>query len=126
MAAGVQQAAYVLARLQAHLEGPVLVGFDPAVMQAPTPALVIWEAFVSGKAKNRSAVDRHIDDARVAVEEFTTRLDQGSVLSDIVEPDVLNLAGAALLASGLTKDVGMLKRACVVVRVPDLHPTLPS
>lgn len=96
------------------------VSFDPTVLRTPAPALVVWEAFVSGKAKHRSAADPHIDDARVAVAEFASRLAEGDVLSDIDEPNVLNLAGAALLASGLTEDVALLTQACVVVRAPDL------
>jgi len=33
--------------------------------------------------------------------------------------EVLNLAGAALLAVGLTDEIAMLRRPCVVVCVPD-------
>jgi hypothetical protein len=34
--------------------------------------------------------------------------------------NVVNLAAAALLAAGLTDDVGLLRQPCVVVRAPDL------
>jgi hypothetical protein len=56
---------------------------------------------VSGKAKDRSATDPHIDDARRAVNEFRARLTSGKVWSDIDEPAVLTLTVAALLTSDL-------------------------
>jgi len=119
LALGVQQATYVLSRIAAGVHPRPVVAFDPAELIAGTADLVVWEAFVSGRAKNRDAVEPHIDDARVAVAEFEARLAAGAVASDVGDVEVLNLAGAALLAVGLTDEIAMLRRPCVVVRVPD-------
>ena len=119
LALGVQQAAYVFAGLAHHVAKRPQVSFDPALLDGPKTTLIVWEAFVSGKSKNRLATDAHVDDARVAVEEFQKRLARGVVRSDIDEPSVLNLAAAALLRSGLTTDVRLLTREAVVVRAPD-------
>jgi hypothetical protein len=122
LALGVQQAAYVFAGLARRVAKRPQVSFDPSQLGSVEATLVVWEAFVSGKAKNRAAVDPHVDDARVAVNEFSERLAQGVVNSDIDEASVLNLAGAALLASGLCTDLGLLTQASIVVRAPDYTP----
>ncbi|MGA3215767.1 MAG: hypothetical protein ABSD97_08790 [Acidimicrobiales bacterium] len=119
LALGVQQAAYVFAGLERRVANRPLVSFDPSHLDGAHATLVIWEAFVSAKSKNRAAVDPHIDDARIAVTEFRERLVRGVVHSDIDEHSVLNLAGAALLASGLSDDGRLLTQEAIVVRAPD-------
>jgi hypothetical protein len=119
LALGVQQDAYVFAGLARQVATRPRISFDPRQLDGSETTLVVWEAFVSAKAKNRAAVDPHVDDARVAVEEFLERLSNGLVHSDIDEPSVLNLAAAALLASGLSADVGLLTQEAIVVRAPD-------
>jgi hypothetical protein len=119
LALGVQQAAYVFGGMARRVVTQPRVSFDPAELSRAEATLVVWEAFVSGKAKNRAATDPNVDDARVAVNEFNDRLAQGMVHSDIAEPSVLNLAAAALLASGLSSDTALLSQASVVVRAPD-------
>lgn len=123
LAMGTQQAAYVFARLPKTLSEPVNVGFDPAILAGPR-SLVVWEAFVSAGAKNRAAVDPHVDDARVAATEFVDRLRAGRIQSDVDDggQPVLNLVAAGLLRAELTMDVGLLRQACIVVRAPDLQP----
>jgi hypothetical protein len=119
LALGIQQATYLLSAIATGVDGPLTVGFDPSALIAGTAELVVWEAFVSGKAKNRSSVDPNIDDARIAVLEFQRRAATGAVSSDVEDVDVLNLAGAALVAAGLTDNVALLTEPCVVVRAPD-------
>jgi hypothetical protein len=119
LALGVQQAAYIFAILARRVATRPRISFDPLHLNGPETTLVVREAFVSGNAKNRDAVDPHMDDARVAVNEFSKRRAQGVVHSDIDEPRVLNLAAGALLASGLTNDTDLLTQASVVVRAPD-------
>jgi hypothetical protein len=80
---------------------------------------MIWEAFVSNKAKNRDAENPHIDDARLAVMEFQRRAATGAMWSDVDEAAVLNLAAAGLIAAGLSSDIGLLRMPCVVVKPPD-------
>lgn len=120
LALGLQQSTFVLSAIAARVEIPPTVGVDCEALFAGTAQLVIWEAFVSGRAKNRRSVTPHIDDARSAVAEFQARVDSGSVHTDVDDVDVLSLAGAALLVSGLTDDITLLTRPCSVVRAPDL------
>lgn len=121
LAMAAQQMAYLLREIRSLVSVHPQVGFDPASLSARGPVLVLWEAFVSGMGKDRNAVDPHVADARAAVVEFCSRLDgPDRTMSDIDEPDVLSVAGAALLASGLSEDLTLLRQACVVVRAPDL------
>jgi len=119
LALGIQQAAYVLSGIALGIGRKVEVSFDPEALTAGTAQLLIWEAFVTGKAKNRSSLTPHVDDARAAVTELQLRFDRGSVSSDLADVDVLSLAATALLVSGLTDDAGLLTLPCVVVRAPD-------
>ena len=73
----------------------------------------IWEAFVSATSKGVS----HCDDAKKAVEEFYKRLRKESLTSDVHVIRPYSLAGAALVRSGLTKDVNFISRQCLVVKV---------
>lgn len=118
LAFGVQQAAYVLMRVADGLDQPAPAGFATSTLVDATPCLVVWEAFVSGPAKDRLAAEPHIADARAAATEFHRRLAAGSVSSDIAEPSVLNLAAAALIAAGFTQDTSLLRTPCVVVKAP--------
>ena len=113
LALGIQQSAYVFGALAERVRPRVT--FDPAALLCGEADLRVWEAFVSGKAKNRVALDPHIDDARIAVLEFRSRLSTGTLISDINESTVLNLVGAGLIASGLATDTQLLRTACVVV-----------
>lgn len=121
LAMGTQQAGYLLQQIAAAVLRPVVVSFDPAKLAEPS-VLRLWEAFVSGKAKDRAAADPRVDDARVAVAEFRRRFDAGAVTSDIDDSasGVLNLVAAGALAAGLTTDTALLSCPCVVVRAPDL------
>jgi len=114
LALGIQHAMYVFERIAAQ-EKP-RVTFDLDALMSGDADLLIWEAFVSGDAKNRAAANPHVDDARVAAQDFVRRIAKDKVTSDVVEPDVLNLAAACLLGAGLTSDVGLLKQSCIVVK----------
>lgn len=116
LALGIQQSAYVFTTLAVRVHPRVT--FDPSALMSGEANLLVWEAFVSGKSKNRAAADPHVDDARLAVLEFRRRLSTGTVGSDIDDTAVLNLAAAGLLASGLTDDTQLLHQPCVVVAPP--------
>jgi hypothetical protein len=126
LAFGIQQATYVLSGIARQVRARPSVSFDPTALLRGEADLVVWEAFVTGAAKNRQSSDPHVDDARAAVTEFRRRLAEGSVDSDIVESDVLSLAGAALLSAGLSDDVALLRESCIVVRAPDFVPATPA
>jgi len=121
LALGIHQATYLLAAVARRAPDVGLrVSFDPDDLVAGEPVLVAWEAFVTGRAKNRLAVNPHVDDARVAVAEFESRLAFGSVQSDVKDVSVLNLVAAGILAEGLSDDTDLLTVPCIVVRAPDL------
>lgn len=115
LAMGAQQTTYVFTRL-AERVGARRVTFLPEVLRSGEADLLVWEAFVTKDAKDRTSLDPHVDDARVAVQEFERRWRAGVMTSDIEEPLVVNLAAAGLLASGLTDDVSLLRMPCLVVR----------
>jgi hypothetical protein len=119
LALGVQQASYVLEAIRSRTNRSLRVGFDPAALTRGELDLCIWEAFVSGKAKNPASNDPHVADARSAAEEFHRRLAAGIVDSDIDDRAVLNLVAAGIIAAGLTDDVELLKQPCVVVKAPN-------
>jgi hypothetical protein len=118
-AMGAQQSAWLLREIARAMRTAPPVTFSLAEFAAHG-GLLIWEAFVSGAGKDRSAIDPHIDDARRAAAEFRSRLDEGVMGSDITDTVVFNVVGAALLAAGLSTDATLLSSPCTVVRVPDL------
>lgn len=119
---GIQQATYVLYRL-ATSGGPApATTLVPDDLRAGRAQLLIWEAFVSGKAKDRAADDPHISDARAAAMEFCRRWDAGRILSDLGPTRAISIAGLGLYVSGLTSDPAMLVVAPIVVIPPDFSP----
>ena len=121
LASGIQQMTYVLHRLAAETnEHPPATTLNPAELRSGDAQLLIWEAFVSGRAKNRSAAEPHISDARAAGQEFVRRWQSGSIHSDLGDADAISLAGLALVLSGLRTDLGVLATAPIVVRAPAL------
>jgi hypothetical protein len=73
--------------------------------------LFIWEAFVSGHAKSAT----HMDDASLALAAFQARDLQ--VPSDVPDEPAINLAAAALMATGWTIDPWEISGAGHVVAV---------
>ena len=116
LAIGAQQAAYVFSSLAMRVRPRV--SFDPQELLNRGADLLVWEAFVTGDAKSKGAPNDHIADAQSAVEEFVRRAESGRIESDITGSEVLNLAAAGILASGLSTDVSLLKTPCIVVKSP--------
>lgn len=121
LAYGLQQMTYLLHRLLTETnERPPPATLEPDDLRSGDAQLLIWEAFVSGRAKDRSAAEPHVSDARAAGREFARRWETGSVASDLGEADAISLAGLALVLSGLRADLGVLATAPIVVRAPAL------
>ena len=74
--------------------------------------LLLFEAFVSGKDKGET--DK--EDAEIAVGAFESAARNWPPQSAINETSVVNLLGAALVASGWDIDRGMLSEPCLVVK----------
>ncbi len=86
-----------------------------------TANLFIWEAFVSGEAKKLAAESSnpHLEDAKIAARTFWNALNEnGDIMIDkiVTAPQPFSLVGAALLRSGLTKDLGFLSQSCLVLK----------
>ena len=80
--------------------------------------IFLWEAFVTGAAKAAGAEeDGHTADARIACEEFAARLpDPTSGSVDEPAHAVRSLIGAAVLWSGWSEDLDLLRTKCLVVK----------
>jgi hypothetical protein len=74
--------------------------------------LLIWEAFVSSKAKGNT----HIEDSIIAVRKFAERLQCGTLQTDISVENPFSLVGASLLRSEISNDIGILKNQCLVLK----------
>ncbi len=111
---GLQQLLYVLEQVKADT---VHAGVDLAGFVAQKPGLYLWEAFIGKDAANR-AEGLHYMDAVTAVAAFGSlaHKHQLGLPEEQKEEAVLSLAGAALLRSGLSQDVGALKEQPLVIR----------
>lgn len=98
-------------KLKMNKQVPLKVTFDWNDFKRDNLNIFIWEAFVTGSAKGKS----HEDDAKIAAKSFW------EVYPDISKSSVeaenpYSLVGAALLRSGLSKDISLLSKSCIVLR----------
>lgn len=77
--------------------------------------LLLWEAFVSGKAKS----DTHSGDAELAVEAFCNCLPDPERSNMIHEESVMSLIGASALWAGWKLDASVLSESCLVIRASE-------
>lgn len=121
---GLAQLTWVLRAVLAELEHPVPAFLDWSSFQAAPVGLFLWEAFVTGSAKTVS----HVDDARAGAEAFINALPSVSTANAIdCSGEVHSLAGAALLRTGWSEDLALLRKPCTVIRAAvQPAPTLPS
>ena len=82
--------------------------------------IFLWEAFVTGAAKATAGdtdKDQHVADALTACKAFAARL-PGPAAGSPSEPPraVRSLIGAAVLWSGWSQDLDLLRARCLVVR----------
>jgi hypothetical protein len=117
LACVLQQSVYVLdriARASPRTEGTL----DPQKWLSGDAALLVWEGFVSGDAKDRAAPEPHIDDAHSAVTEFESRRSANSWSSDLGGREAVSIAGLALVVARLTTDLSVLSTPAMVVKAP--------
>lgn len=110
---GLVELAWVLRELAAKIPGRIAPTLDSEVFDRGMANLLIWEAFVSGRAKGPD----HLSDARVALTEYRRRRASGEPMDDVRGERVLSLAGAVMLWSGLSDDPALLHQSCAVVMV---------
>ncbi|MDO8577762.1 MAG: hypothetical protein Q7R50_01110 [Dehalococcoidales bacterium] len=115
LATGLSETAWIFERTREFVNVDVQASFVWHDFIAGKANLFIWEALVTGPAKGQS----HREDARAAATSFLTKY------PDVVEADAVergsdkpfySLVGAALLRSGLTRDVSILRQKCIVIR----------
>jgi Uracil DNA glycosylase superfamily len=111
LATGVVQVAWILQELRerttnatVHLAWQHFIGAGRG--------LFLWEAFVTDRAKATS----HVDDATVAVAAFRGSLPDPTAANAVSAHRPLSLLGAALLWSGWTRDLELLRTPCLVIK----------
>lgn len=85
---------------------------------AADSGIFLWEAFVTGAAKSAEAgKDGHMADALTACKEFAARLPNPASGSACEPPQAArSLIGAAVLWSGWSEDLDLLRTRCLVVK----------
>jgi hypothetical protein len=114
LATGLVQAAWVLAKVGARVD-ELQVTFDWNIFVARPQGLFLWEAFVTGAAKQAT----HIEDATAAVAAFLQALPNPLHQNAVREERVLSLIAAAVLWSGITRDARLLSSPCLVLRAAE-------
>jgi hypothetical protein len=82
------------------------------MFQEAGSGLFLWETFVTEKAKGQS----DLEDAAVGVHAFLACLPDLLANNAIGATEVHSLIEATLLRTGWSKDLALLKTACVVVK----------
>jgi hypothetical protein len=80
--------------------------------QSRSATLFLWEAFVSGPAKGAN----HIRDAEVAVNAFREALPDPVLANAITEETVTSMLAVAMLRTGWSVDISLLRQRCLVIR----------
>ena len=112
LATGLTEVLWVLNEVRQRTETLITPTFSIAELNDGKANLLIWEAFVTSKAKG----DSHTADAEIAVLEFANRMKFSRFSTDVYVENPYSLVGAALLKSGITKDIGILSQQCLVIK----------
>ena len=117
LATGLVQVVWILQELRNRLSEPVPAFLSWEPFSAERRGLLIWEAFVSGKAKFAN----HAQDAEAGGRAFIEALPDPAAMNAIVCTGAIqSLAGAALLRTGWSGDVRLLGKACLVLRAKNV------
>jgi hypothetical protein len=111
---GLVEVAWVLQSIRSQLEHPAKSFLSwQEFCSHNQSGLYIWEAFVSGTAKQTS----HITDAEAGAKAFSHSLPSPQQANAIeCTEGVYSLVGAALLRTGWSTDLSILNQPCIVVR----------
>lgn len=112
LAAGLTECAWILQRIRN--KAPNAKAFlDWDSYQDSGNGLFIWEAFVSGKAKEGS----HTRDAKKAVCAFVYALPSPEESNAVhPSPQTCSLIGTALLWAGWSSELSLLRQPCIVIK----------
>lgn len=111
---GLPQAAWVLRAIAEHTKPEVFL--DWKFFANHGSGLLVWEAFVTGAGKELAAegANRHHAEALLACATLEERLPWPE--ADVKCDEPYSLAGAALLWSGLSEDLNLLRTAPLVIK----------
>jgi hypothetical protein len=112
LATGLSQVVWILDKTRQELHRPCACTLDWHDFSAGGADLYIWEAFVSGASKGAL----HTDDAEVGARAFLAALPEPAGSNAIVPDAVHSLIGAALLRTGWSTELALLKMPCLVIR----------
>jgi len=125
LAAGLTETAWILREIRWRLTdrgiSPPLAFLDWSQFAKVNTGLFLWEAFVTGAAKapnlGANTADMHVADAMIACKEFVAHLSNPASKSYSESPHpIRSLIGAAMLWSGWSKDLSLLRDECLVVK----------
>ena len=119
---GLSETVWILTRIQRKILADIPIHIRWSPFQRSNVGLFLWEAFVTGDFK----ADTHIGDAELAVNQFYKYLRDPESHNAIKSSSVRSLIGAALLQSGLTNDLSLLNKPCLVIRVLEQINCIPS
>ncbi|MGE5434467.1 MAG: hypothetical protein ACM3S3_06740, partial [Candidatus Doudnabacteria bacterium] len=111
MATGIVQVAWILSELRRR-SPDTTTHLDWAELRQTSHGLFLWEAFVTDRAKAAT----HVDDATVAVTAFRNALPDPTTANAVTAERPLSLLAAALLWSGWSEDVDLLRSSCLVIK----------
>ena len=115
LVAGLSQTVWILTQIQSKIMTNPPVHFTWSTFRKSNAGLFLWEAFVTGKSKT----DTHTGDAKLAVNQFYRYLPNPEAHNAVTCSNPRSLIGAALLQSGLTDDLSLLNKPCLVLHGPD-------
>ena len=111
LATGLVEVAWALNELRRRRPSTA-VYLDWAEFMGAGEGLFLWEAFVTDRAKAAT----HVDDAAVAVAAFRHVLPRPQAANAVDSERPLSLVGAALLWSGWSEDLELVRAACLVIK----------
>lgn len=112
LATGLTQVVWILDRIRQGLRAPVPATLVWNEFMIARRGLFLWEAFVTGQAKGTC----HTDDAELGARAFYESLPDPERANAIQSSEVHSLIGAAMLRTGWSDHISVLKQPCVVVR----------
>jgi hypothetical protein len=122
LATGLTEVVWTLREVKLRSSVPASAFLGPAEFREAGSGLFLWEAFVSGGAKPRSDARKgsredHVEDAKAAVRAFVELWPEIPAAEVARGTEVYSLIGAALLRSGWSEEVALLRTPCSVVKV---------
>ncbi len=109
---GMQQLCWLLGRLKGSLDRNKRATVCWGKFQSGRFKLFLWEAFITGSAKTGT----HVGDARKAVQTFVAALPDPREANAVTCKKPVSIAGMALLWSGWSSDLALLRKPVLVLK----------